>query len=217
MDSSRIVIVGCGDHARVVHDILVAQGLLVVGCVTSAAPEGDPAPASDMRCLGDLEQPAAWLSQAMPESFVVAIGRNDARAAAFGHAQELGLTPVAAVHPTAIRLTGAVVRPGAQICAGAILGVDAVVEQNAIVNTGATVDHDNRIGAHASVAPGAHLAGHVIVGTGAFVGIGAVILDGVRVGEWALVAAGATVTSDVPDGVRVAGIPARPMRATGGS
>jgi UDP-perosamine 4-acetyltransferase len=216
MESSRIVIVGCGDHARVVHEILTAAGVSVVGCVTNGALDGSPTPVAGMPCLGDLSQPA-WLSQTMPASFVVAIGKNDVRAAAFAQAQQLGLSPIAAIHPTAIRLKGANVRPGAQVCAGAVLGVDARIEENAIVNTGATVDHDNRIGAHASIGPGAHLAGRVTVGTGAFVGIGAVILDGVRIGEWSLVAAGATVTSDVPDGVRVAGVPARPMRVSGAS
>jgi UDP-2-acetamido-3-amino-2,3-dideoxy-glucuronate N-acetyltransferase len=45
----------------------------------------------------------------------------------------------------------------------------------------------------------------------ASIGSGAVILAGVRIGAGALVGAGAVVTQDVPDGVTVAGVPARAL------
>ena len=44
---------------------------------------------------------------------------------------------------------------------------------------------------------------------GASIGAGAVIMCGVTIGKWAMVAAGAVVLEDVPDGVMVAGNPAR--------
>lgn len=47
------------------------------------------------------------------------------------------------------------------------------------------------------------------VGRGASIGSGAVILCGITIGAHALVGAGAVVTTDVPPGVIVAGVPAR--------
>jgi UDP-2-acetamido-3-amino-2,3-dideoxy-glucuronate N-acetyltransferase len=46
---------------------------------------------------------------------------------------------------------------------------------------------------------------------GASIGTGAVIMCGVTIGAHSIVGAGAVVTHDVPDGVTVAGVPARVM------
>lgn len=51
-----------------------------------------------------------------------------------------------------------------------------------------------------------------LVKKGASIGANATILAGVTIGEGALVGAGAVVTKDVPDGVVVAGNPARVLR-----
>ncbi len=203
---TRLVIVGAGDHGRVVLDILRAGGEPPDGFV-------EPVPAASrevdgLPVIGSLVDPG-WASPGT--RFVVALGDNRARRDAFERCLELGLSPAAAIHPTAHLLAGVEVAPGAMICAGAIIGLAARVAANAIVNTGATVDHDNRIGPHATVAPGAHLAGRVTLDEGAFVGIGASVREGCAVGAWAFVAGGAMVVDDVPADARVAGVPARPM------
>ena len=205
---TELVIVGAGDHGRVVLEILRAGGVLPNGFVEPgpiSSPEAD-----GLTIIGSLDDPA-WASEAM--RFVVALGDNAARRDAFDRCLELGLSPTEAIHPTAIILADAVVEPGAVICAGAVIGLAARIAANAIVNTGATVDHDNVIGPHATVAPGAHLAGRVRLEEGAFVGIGAAVREGCRIGAWATVAGGAMVVDDVPHGARVAGVPAHPMRA----
>jgi acetyltransferase-like isoleucine patch superfamily enzyme len=52
----------------------------------------------------------------------------------------------------------------------------------------------------------------VTIGDGAFVGASVTLLPGVRVGARSFVAAGSVVTSDVPEGCLVAGVPARVIR-----
>jgi len=52
-----------------------------------------------------------------------------------------------------------------------------------------------------------------LVKRGASIGSNATIIAGVTIGENALVGAGAVVTRDVPDGVTVAGVPAKPVPA----
>ena len=51
--------------------------------------------------------------------------------------------------------------------------------------------------------------GNVVVGDNVMIGANATILAGVTIGNRAVVAAGAVVTSDVPEGAFVAGVPAR--------
>ncbi len=53
----------------------------------------------------------------------------------------------------------------------------------------------------------------ILIKRRAAIGSGAVILPGVTIGAKAIVGAGAVVTKDVPDGVIVAGNPARILRA----
>jgi len=203
-----IVIIGAGDHGRVVLELLRAAGEDPAGFVEPVPNESAPDRVVDgLRVIGDLHEELGWMTTA--PLFVCALGDNRRRADAFERCVSLGLEPVAAVHPTATILGGARIAPGATVCAAAVVGVAASVGPDAIVNTGATVDHDNRIGAHATVAPGAHLAGRVEVGEGAFVGIGASVIEGRSIGSWAFVAAGAVVIRDVPPATRVAGVPAR--------
>ena len=209
--SDGLVIVGAGDHGRVMLELLRAAGETPAGFVEPQRGGGEVGRMVDgLAVLGDLDLDVAWRSAGV-QRFVVALGDNLARRDAFERCVALGLTPVAAVHPTAIMLTGARIEPGAMVCAAAVIGMASVVGKNALVNTAASIDHDNRIEAHASVAPGARLAGRVTIGEGAQVGIGASVREGIHIGEWALVAGGAMVIADVPARARVAGVPARPM------
>ena len=130
-----------------------------------------------------------------------------ARISAFGLALPIVRHPSAVVSSTATLGDACVVFANATINPGARLGA------NVIVNTAAIVDHDVRIGDHAHVSPGAHLAGGVTIGEGSHVGIGATVLQGVTIGAFVVIGAGAVVLRDVPDGDRVAGVPARSLRA----
>lgn len=56
--------------------------------------------------------------------------------------------------------------------------------------------------------------GPVIVGDFVFIGHQAIVMPGVRIGSRSIVTAGAVVMSDVPEGMVVGGVPARPIGTT---
>lgn len=101
---------------------------------------------------------------------------------------------------------------------GANTSVDRGTLEDTVIGRGSKIDnlvhiaHNVRIGRNVVIPAGASLGGSVDIGDGAWVGIGATVLEGVRIGSNSLIGGGAVVTRDVPDGVVVAGVPAKYLR-----
>jgi acetyltransferase EpsM len=49
----------------------------------------------------------------------------------------------------------------------------------------------------------------VEIGDGTYVGMGATVLDNISIGKGCTIGAGSVVTKDLPDAVKVVGVPAR--------
>ncbi len=108
---------------------------------------------------------------------------------------------------------------------GAAIGARCKISSHSFVCEGVTIEDEVFIGHGVmfindllprSTAPDGRVKGaadweleRTIVRRRASIGSGATILAGVEVGEHALVGAGAVVTSDVPPGMLVVGVPAR--------
>jgi UDP-perosamine 4-acetyltransferase len=75
------------------------------------------------------------------------------------------------------------------------------------------VDHDCRIGIAAHLAPQCALAGNVSVGAETFLGVGCKAIPGVLIGDNVVLGAGTVVISDIADGTRAVGVPARPIQS----
>ncbi|WP_373899054.1 2,3,4,5-tetrahydropyridine-2,6-dicarboxylate N-acetyltransferase [Haloimpatiens sp. FM7315] len=121
------------------------------------------------------------------------------------------------------------IEPGAIIRDKVLIGENAVIMMGAVINIGSEIGSETMIdmnavvGARAKIGRKVHLgAGAVVagvleppskspceIGDNVLIGANAVILEGVKIGNNAVVAAGSIVVSDVPEGVVVAGSPAK--------
>ncbi len=121
------------------------------------------------------------------------------------------------------------IEPGAIIRDKVKIGKNAVIMMGAVINIGAEIGDETMVDMNAVVGARGKLGNRVHLGAGAVVagvleppskspseigdnvliGANAVILEGIKVGKNAVVAAGSVVVEDVPEGVVVAGTPAK--------
>lgn len=120
------------------------------------------------------------------------------------------------IHPT-IDTAFTEIGEGTSIGPWVSVGMSVRIGDHCVVRQLTNIGHEGTFADHVFVGTGVVLAGRVAVGSGAYIGAGSTIRDGVTIGRDSVVAAGAVVVRDVPPGARVAGVPARPMRARGGA
>ena len=73
------------------------------------------------------------------------------------------------------------------------------------------VGHSSIIGKRNIICAGTIICGSVTIGDDCWIGAGCIIKQKVKIGNNVTIGAGAVVVKDVPDGVTVAGVPARPL------
>jgi acetyltransferase EpsM len=205
-----LVLIGGGEHARVVLDAARRQGVWsVVGFV-------DPKPRPDLASLG-----LTWLGDdiSVGESLrgahcvltVGGVAETARRQEIVGRYEDRGVVWSTVVHPDTVVAESAVLMDGVVVLAGALINPGVHVSEHCIVNTGATLEHDVYLEPFAHIGPRAIVGGGTIVGRGAYVGLGGKVRDHIRIGAGAVVGMGAVVTRPVPDGLTVIGVPARPI------
>ena len=207
----EVIIWGAGGHAKVVADILMKIGYVIWGLIDEHDALPRKASFAETSVLGD----ATELPKARAAGVcygIVGFGNNFRRMSATEVLGSLGFTVVKAIHPSAVLAMDTTVGVGSTIAAGVVIGPSTLIGKSVIVNTRASIDHDCVFDDGAQAGPGVSIAGHVKVGSAAFIGIGATVIERKRIGAGAIVAAGSVVIDDVPEGVLVAGVPARIIR-----
>jgi len=201
-----VVVYGAGGHAKVVCDVLLCAGRVVLGLID------DDVKRHGTTVLGlPVLGASSWLDPAK-HAVALAIGDNAVRGKVYEACVARGLAIVTAVHPRAVVARSATLGAGTVVMALAVVNPDAVVGRGVIVNSAAVVEHDVLVGDFAHLSPNAAMGGAARLGARAHLGIGASVLPGVTVGDDAIVGGGAVVARDVPSSVVAYGVPARARR-----
>lgn len=193
---ATINLFGASGHAKVIKDIIEAQGD-TVKMMYDDSPHCSEIHNIPIVKASDIEVEAP---------IIISIGSNRIRKLI---SERYSVEYGKAVDPSAIVSRYAQIGEGTVIMHGAIIQSDAEVGKHCIVNTGASVDHECKIGDFVHISPHATLCGNVHVGEGSWIGAGSVIIPGVRIGKWCTIGAGSVVIRDIPDGSVAYGNPCR--------
>jgi sugar O-acyltransferase (sialic acid O-acetyltransferase NeuD family) len=201
-----MILIGYSGHAFVAYGILAAAGKKVTGYCDNEQKQYNP---FSLSYLGK-ENTDAALQAFASNGFFIAVGDNAIREKIYRSLAAKNLFPSNAVHPSAVIDAAAVVAAeGVMVAANACINPLANIGTGAICNTASIIEHECIVGDFAHIGPGAVLCGNVKVGNNSFVGANAVIKQGITIGNNVMIGAGAVVLKDVPDNVRVVGVPAQ--------
>lgn len=214
MEKEKIVIIGAGQHARVVlYNVEEQNKYEVIGFLDS-----------DDNRIGKIFEGKEILGNYQKENlkefskkigtnkFFIGFGNMKYRKKVFDYFINNGWEAVNIIHPNAVVSKNARLGKGILIECGCLITPNPVIGDNVVVNTGSQVNHDNIIENNVYIASGVILSGGIKIGENTLLDDGVIVTLGCSVGKNSLIGAGAVVTKNIPDEVVAYGSPCKVIR-----
>lgn len=202
-----ILIIGNGGHAKVVKDVIEADGTYKV---CGYLDDNIEKKYKEKDMIFDSLKNIQFYQENY--YFVIAIGNNKIRNEIFDKINIPIEKFPTLIHPRAIISKLAEIGNGTVVMPGAIVNAEAVIGQHVIINSGSVVEHDCVIKDYSHISPGGILTGNVSVGERTQIGANATVIPNLNIGAHVMVGAGSTVISNVKDNVTVVGSPAKVIK-----
>lgn len=196
---AKVIIVGCGGHAKVIADIVLNSGDCLRGFLsmdnTMDNYLGFPILGND-----------ACYEKYLDCCFIVGIGDAKIRERITKFMNKA--TWYTAIHPSAVVSSLETnIAEGTVVMANAVINPGVTIGRHCIVNTGAIVEHDDIIGDYVHISVGSKLAGNVHVGSFSHIGIGASVRENTKICDNCMIGAGSVVISNLQISGTYFGVP----------
>lgn len=212
MQKKRVVLVGGGQHARVVLYNLKAQGKYDVACFLDADKAKVGTTYEGYEVAGTYDELDRIRERFETNLFFIAFGNMKTRKSVFEKFVSEGWEAVTIIHPDAVVSKDARIGKGVLIECGCLITPNPIIGDNVVVNTGSQVNHDNIVKDHVYIASGVVLSGGVTIEENTLLDDGVIVTLGRTVHRNCIIGAGGIVTKDIPENSIAYGNPARVIR-----
>ncbi len=211
MVKQKILVIGCGEHARMTMDNIEEQNRYEIFGLTTHLDEELNKRIYGYKVVCKDEQIKQLLAENPDiQGYVLGVGNMKARSKLYPWLDSF-LEAVNIIHPAAIVSKHATIGKGNLIEAFTKIANSAKMGNHCIINSFSAVNHDQTIGNNVLIAGNVSMAGKTI-GDNTIIADGASIAFKISVGVNCIIGDGSVVTKDIPDCVIAYGNPARVIR-----
>lgn len=201
---SKLLIFGCGGHARSVADVFLAgnAGAEILFIDANARP------GETILSFPVVKEVSKELLRECEVFF--SAGDNFQRRSDFSQNTDLKIKSI--ISGSAHVGKNAVLGRGCFVGNFCHIGPEVIIGENSIINTGAVVEHEVKVGKHCHIGPNATISGRSVIGDEVFLGVGSTVINNINICDNVIVGAGSTVIKDITEPGTYVGNPVRKVK-----